>query len=70
MAFRGTEVSFRSGLRKTTCQVLLNVTPEELLEVAYKAEMHWYLTGEECPARGVVDRDVKDQMLRPNLAVI
>ena len=70
MAFRGTEVSFQSGLRKTTIQVLLNVTPEELLEVAYKAEMHYYLTGEESPAREVVSREAKNVMLKPNLSVL
>jgi len=67
---RGYEVVVRSDNRATTIKVLDSVTPEELLETMYKAEIHYVLTGEDTLARDVMPRTVKNHMIKPNLAVV
>jgi hypothetical protein len=67
---RGYEVVVRSDNRATTIKVLDSVTPEEIMETFYKAEIHHILTGEDTQAREALVRSVKNHMIKPNLAVV
>lgn len=67
MPDRGKQFTMQSGGRRYTMSIYTTVTPEELLAWMAKGEMFSTLTGEEHGIESV-PRDVKDQLIKPNVA--